>query len=531
MSGKVLLIGIDGGTWVILQPIMEKGYMPNLKSLVDGGAWGILKSTIPPLTAPAWTTFMTGLDPGRHGIVEFNNYDGAYGTYFVTNASIKQKTIWELASEMGLRVISVNVPLTYPPFPVRGFMVTGMLTPDTSRFTYPPSLGKVILEEFGEYRIVTTGKVYVLHGLDRFFQELRKTVKLRADVVSYLLSTMEWDLAMVHFFSTDVLQHFAFHCLDPTHPHHHPPCMEKAYRFYQELDKAIGQVLEAADRRGVSLKIALSDHGFMQVHTTILLNSLLAKHGFFRPESRSLAGEVIWRLLRGMRRNFFVKFMRWFVDWEKREKSILFLRRQGKLGISESIAFSLNGGIYGNIYINLKGRQPNGIVEEKDYLRIREEIKEALKDERGVKQILLREEAFGTSNLASLPDLVVVPEKGYAFSPYLSVDRNKPYVKNYVRADYTGTHHIEGIWIVEGKGVKRGRVDAHIIDLLPTIFWYLGLAIPDYAQGRVVKEAFREEFSGSREEKRVKMDPRREPGKTYGEEGALEERLHDLGYL
>ena len=528
-KNKVLIIGIDGGTWRLLQPLMEEEFMPNLKAVTEEGAWGVLKSTIPPITAPAWTTFMTGVSPATHGIVEFNNYDGKYGTYFVTNASIKYKTIWELASEQGLRIISINVPMTYPPYPVRGYMITGMLTPDTSRFTYPPSLGEEILEEFGDYRILTTGKVYLLHGLDRFLQELNKTVITRADVAAYLFSSKEWDLAMVHFYSSDMAQHFLYHCIDPEHPHYDPSCREKIYGFYRTLDRAIAQVLEVSEKRGASLKILLSDHGFTRVHTTILLNSLLLKHGFFVSRGKNPAKELLWKGIKFLRRLDFLNLNRLILRGERREK-LLSSIQIGNVDFSATKAFSINGWVYGNIYINLKGREPQGIVGKEDYYKLREEIRGALQEEEGIKEILTKEEAFGETESSSVPDLLVIPEEGYGFSPSFMVSKKKAYFKNKVRADHTGSHHIDGIWAVIGEGVKKGRVDANIIDLLPTILWYMGLPIPDYVEGKVVREAFREEFSRGREEKRAKISPQRDlTGKTYRED--LEERLHDLGYL
>ncbi len=531
MKDRVLIIGIDGGTWKLLRPLMEEGVMPNLKEAVRSGASGILKSTIPPLTATAWTTFMTGLSPSKHGIIEFNNYDGAYGTYFVTNSSIKQKTIWELASDFGLRVISVNVPLTYPPYPIRGYMITGLLTPDTKRFTYPPSLGKEILEEFGEYRILTTGKVFLLHGLDRFVEELKETVRGRAEVAAYLLLTKEWDLAMVHFYSSDMVQHFTYHCLEPSHPLHDPSCRGKVLEVYREIDKAITKVLEAAEKKGLSLKVFLSDHGFTGVHTTIVLNSLLLKNGWLKPKVQSLPRKVLWKTLRFARRLDVFNLNRWFLKEKTREKLISSLQ-VGNIDFSSSVAFSINGWVYGNVFINLKGRQPEGVVEEKDYERIRQEIKEALEKEKGIKKVLTREEAYGKTQLPSIPDLVAVPEDGYAFSFSLFADRKRVYLKNRIRTDHTGSHHIDGIWILNGKGVREGvEVNAEIKDLLPTVFWYMGLDIPAYVDGRVVKEAFKDGFSSSKEEKRVDLDPSRELSKTYDEEGALEERLHDLGYL
>ncbi len=527
-GNRVLIIGIDGGDWNLLRPLMQEGLMPNLRTVVEGGAGGILRSTIPPLTAPAWTSFMTGVSPATHGIVEFNNYDGNYGTYFVTNASIKQKTIWELASEQGLRIISINVPMTYPPYPVRGYMITGLLTPDTTRFTYPPSLGREILEEFGEYKIVETGKAYFLHGISHFIDELKNLVTARADVATYLLSTRDWDLAMVHFQSSDVLQHFAYHCIDPSFPLFKDSCHGEAKDFYRILDRSIGEVIEHAERKGVSLKLFLSDHGFVGVHTTIILNALLARYGYLKFKPGSFTERTLRLLLSLGSRISFLKKMRWGLKWKTRERIISLLAPKG-VDFSSSMAFSINGSVYGNIFINVEGRHPSGIVKERDYLRFREELKQRLEEEEGIQRVLTREEAYGNSQEISLPDLIVVPEDGFTFS-LVSLGK-RAYLKRSPKKDRTGNHRIEGIWAVHGEGVSPGaEVNAEIIDLLPTIFWYMGLAIPSYVEGRVIKEAFQDEFSSGKKEIRKDISPDRRILELYREEG-IEEKLHDLGYL
>ncbi len=147
LTKRVFIIGLDGATFDVLNPLMAAGRMPNLKQLIDTGTSGILYSTKPPITPAAWTTFMTGKGPGRHGIVDFEKYDVKTNRLsFNSTYEIREKTIWEMLSEKGFHVGSINLPMTYPPRRVNGFMISGFETPNTETdFTFPPELKMEII--------------------------------------------------------------------------------------------------------------------------------------------------------------------------------------------------------------------------------------------------------------------------------------------------------------------------------------------------------------------------------------------------
>src|SRR5262245_39683574 len=150
---RVLLIGLDGATFDVLDPLMAEGRMPHLAALIAGGTRGILQSTKPPITPAAWTTFMTGKGPGRHGVIDFLRYDHTTGKLSFNNyIEIHGRTIWELLSDRGYRVGSINLPMTYPPREVNGFMISGFATPSIDLdFTYPRDLKSEILRRYPDY--------------------------------------------------------------------------------------------------------------------------------------------------------------------------------------------------------------------------------------------------------------------------------------------------------------------------------------------------------------------------------------------
>jgi len=535
---RILIIGIDGGTWKVLDRLEEEGVMPYLSSLNKSGAKSILKSTELPITAPAWTTFMTGVSPARHGIFEFNNYNGKYGTYFVTNSHIKYKTIWELLSELGKRIISINVPMTYPPFPVRGQLVTGMLTPGTKvTFTYPPELTDEIREEFPEYRIMTTGAVYSRYGIKRFVSELKKTIQNRVNLAKYLLHSPDWDVAMVHFQSSDIVQHFLYHCIEPEHPLFKPKCRQLALEVYKELDRAIEQLHQWVEKTGKVFLIIMSDHGFKPVTKLVDTNGLLLKHGFLVMKRSSK--RVLHEALRIAKKFDFLKINKILIKKEKRRALREAIFREIGIDFSSTRAFSLNGWVYGNIYINLKGREPQGIVELRDYDDIIDEIKTIFENEVDPEteekpfKAVKKSEAFGKTDHVEAPDLIIMTDRYYEFSFFPFSNPKKYFKHNKPKTSHTGNHDENGILLMSGEGIKQGIFDdANIIDLLPTILWYMELPIPNYVEGKVLKHFFRQDFSQRKSEKRKDISPQRIIDiKFHEDEDELKKTLKGLGYL
>lgn len=152
---KVLVVSFDGGVWTNLLPLANSGIMPNLKKLLETGAHSDLESTIPPVTPPAWTAFMTGCNPGKSGVFDFYEYqEGSYKPSLTTSKSIQPPTLWKILSDNGLRVGIVDVPINYPPPEVNGFIVSGWERPSNKKvFTYPPELGNKLIENLGDYPI------------------------------------------------------------------------------------------------------------------------------------------------------------------------------------------------------------------------------------------------------------------------------------------------------------------------------------------------------------------------------------------
>lgn len=536
MTKRILIIGLDGGTWKIFKPMIDSGFMPNLKSLIDKGAFGVLNSTVPPVTAPAWTSFLTGVNPGKHGIYEFNNYrPGTYSTYFLNGSHISYKTIWDILSEHDKKVISINVPMTYPPKPVNGFLITGMLTPSIDvTYTYPFELKDEIVKIVNNYKIITTGKVYCLSGLKKFIDELIDTEQKRIKISKHLLQNSSWDVGMVHIQSTDIIQHYLYHIIDKKHSLHDNRNIERVYEFYQKIDDCIGDLIKVIPKN--SLKIVMSDHGFRPVHKTVNLNAILEDEGYLKIKKNKKMLSYITKLVSNLLKYDRLNINRWLLGKKRRKMSEHITSLI--VDFTKTSAFVTNGWVYGNIYINLEGREKNGIVKKEDYDSVRDSIINLIENvtdpETGEKifNAYKKEDLFNNTKHVHTADIVVIPKGPYEFSGNLLFRKKEFLANNRIRRDHTGSHDKDGIIVFSGNDVIGKNIDADIVDVMPTILWYLELPIPEYVDGKVITSIFDKELL---QNKTIKFSQVSEISTSknifYDENEEIRDRLKSLGYL
>jgi len=536
------LIGIDGATWEVLHPLMRAGVMPTLAKLVDEGISTTLTSTIPPDTATAWTSFQTGMNPGKHGVFDFHQYNrGDYYPSFVNSERIGTETIWGILSRNKKKIILVNIPVTYPPQPINGCMVTGLLTPSIkSNFTYPTRLAREILDIEKDYTIITTQESFRNTSLDNFIEELIRTETKRTNVMRHLLEQYAWDVAMIHFQSTDPLQHAVFWYLDEKNPEFSPQNYQALQKFYRSIDRNIAALLNQIPRS--ALKIILSDHGFESVRKTIYINNILVNEGLLSLKKQGFFRQKLFALFRALRK---LKG-RFFKQMFSFPRSIALVAKTALVDWTRTKAFVLTGWLYGFIYLNLKGREKGGIVAEGwAYEELRESIAKNLSsimdpetNTRVFRKIYKREEIYEGPHLKNAPDLIAVPEQGYECSQSFIETSDDIFKKNILGIDHTGTHNQDGICIFSGKDLDASRTlaKAAIIDIGPSLLYYCDCAIPSGMDGRVLRDIFSPEFRESHpllyedKEKAPKLTDERD---IFSDEDKkkIEKRLKDLGYM
>lgn len=550
MNKRVLVIGLDGATWDVLNPLMRDGKMPNLKKLLDRSAQGVLMSSIPPVTAAAWTCFSTGKNPGKHGLVDFIYFpEHGYRVTIANSTTREAATLWNLLSDRDLRVGVVSVPMTYPPEKVNGVMVTDLMTPNASvQYTYPPELKQELLDKVGPF-VITPGEGENPSEPLTYLDKVRQDVKGSADYALYLLNKEPYTFFMYVFGIVDILQHqFWNHIqVDPkTLNETDRAIREKVLAIFTQVDDGVGEMIKAADEE--TTIVLMSDHGFGPMKGFMHVNNFLLDKGYlvlksggmsaikralFRagitPQNVHLTLKALKLDLRrkvnrgrayGMLRRFFLSFDD--VDWTKTR------------------AFAL--GHIGQIYINLKGRQPSGIVAPGDeYEKLRDQIRADLvklkhpdTGEQMIARVLNREEIYHGALLDNTPDLLLLP----ADFKYVAFGESE-FASNKIvgpTLGHTGHHRLEGIGAVIGPHVQVGAQiqNASLVDLAPTILYALGLPIPPDMDGRVLTEAFTPEFvQETALQYGTENAVRTDFGGTYSddEEAEVIQRLADLGYV
>jgi len=539
-SRRVLVIGVDGATFDLIRPWARDGLLPTFDFLIRNGATGALTSTIPPITGPAWASFQTGTNPGVHGIFDWlSRDDDSYRLVPINAASIRQKVLWQIIGEQGRQVGVINVPVTYPPKEVAGFLVSGMLTPcEESGFTYPRELQQEIKKNNPEYSILPKQR-FEKNKIPAWISSLKSAARARLKTALYLMDKYPADFFMVHFTATDTVQHRMWHTIKEN------PGDNRVLDIYREIDRIIHELMRAA---GEDCQVfVISDHGFGPLYRYIYLNNWLLKKKFLKlkkgPITRAklllhqlgINPANVYRLMTALG----ILSMGLRLGKGERYKLLhrFFLSSQN-IHWSKTRAYSY--GNIGQIYLNRRGREPQGIVSEKEAAGLLGEIiagLESLQDERGenlIGQLYRKEEIYTGGNLSNAPEILLLPRDLEAMA--LGVGE---FVSDKVIAPafgFTGGHRMEGICLGYGPGIKHTKLEnAHIMDIAPTILYSLNLAIPESMDGKILKDIFRDDFKAENISTYYTDNNKAATSKEYrytsGEQEAVEQRLKDLGYV
>lgn len=532
---NLLVIGLDGATWDLIGPWADAGELPLFKSLRDAGAHGPLRSVAPNLTPPGWTTAFTGVNPGKHGIFDFFTLEpGADAMRVVTSADRKAPALWEILAHHGVRTGVFNVPTTYPADPVPGFFVTGMGTPGlTGPWIHPAEEGAALLSAFPSFKLGADPKHIERGDLQAFLDELYALTQVQEEAVLGLASRHRPHVLIFVYDDLDRVMHFYWRFMDPAHPRHQkarPEIAGAILGYYRRIEKGIARLRQAMGGEGADLCV-LSDHGFGPLHTDVFLNRVLADWGYLAP--LPVAGEALRKPLwkRALKRAVPQQARTWvrqnvkasplgrplgFVDWEK----------------TRAFYASVSGR---SVYLNVRGRQPEGVVDPEEYESLRVELGErilALRDPAGVpvaRAVHLSDEVYSGPHAGNAPDLVIQEDGRYAYRVDWS-DRAFAPASQY-GVDKSGSHRPDGVLILHGPSFRPGEVaGAQLQDVTPTLLAALELPAGADMDGRILYEALaRPPGVGTADYSNLRGTAG--PALAADEEAQLAERLKGLGYM
>lgn len=537
---RLMILGLDGATWTVLDPLRASGLMPNLDALLARSSSGTLRSVVPPVTTAAWTSLMTGCGPARHGVFDHRYYDTAADQMRVSHSGrVRVPTFWQLLSDSGRSVVSLNVPGTFPPPKLRGVVVSGMDAPHLdAALTGSPTFAARLRAEAPDYTLR-----YFWKRAPESLEELSENARLtrqsflgRAEgglVADRFIE--DWSVLMVQFQNLDPFQHRVWNYLNVDETGIDRPDWNQAARsVLKGLDDAIGLLLELADRRN-SRVLVVSDHGFGPCLGRVHVNRILIDAGIARLPG--LAGSVVRRARQA--RDHLRIWQAKRNDPTARSSSFDHsVSAQFPLDWKRTIAFAPHQDTAAMVYLNTASRRPGAPLTSPGLIdSARAETAAALAEARHPETdrplfplVIDSAQAYGIDpDREGYPDLIALPDENYwvrtKLAPgdhWVEPDANLP-----------GTHRPEGIIALStDDGTPGGRIDANLIDVAPTVLSLFRLPLPPHMEGRSVlaggtlAEHRRDQPSGP-----LSGPHPSRYAYTEEEEAIIEQRLADLGYL
>lgn len=557
-KGKVFVIGMDGATFDIIDPMIAEGRLPNLARLMKEGSYGVLESSIPPLSPTAWSSFMTGTNPAKHGILDFfGRQKNSYMADFYNASTRETKAIWSIASEYNRKVGVINVPSTYPPDKVNGFMISGMDTPGSAEnYMHPPSLTEELKREIGGYRLEKINLRTIGKNSENQVREIMDLIENRFMAARHLTRNNDWELFVMVFEATDRAQHIFW---EDTSTNGSSLTDNKrgdgkiVREVYEKVDEKLGALIEDLDDD--ARIIVLSDHGFGPVQRAVRLNLWLSQEGYLS-FNRQHGG--VGQSLSIATSAFFAKAFNYS---SRLLKKLLRIKKGGTKAKPDNLnvlpgvdwpntqAYCIGG--MGNIFLNLKGREPDGTIQPgADYNSAVDELIGKLKEftdpvsgNKVFSNVYKRDEIYNGKMKEKAPDILLDWAYGYSFIGEREriILKIKEGAKGELFIQHTmpGNHLPNGIIIMHGNDIKeKGEIKgANIVDVAPTILYLMGLPVPTNMDGVLLTDAIKDDFINANPVEYQKVDEEQtgEKNKTAGytddEADEIKKKLQDLGYI
>ncbi len=494
---KVVVIGLDGSSWDLVGPLMDNGRLPNISRMVDKGMSTMMESTNPAHSAPAWTTFVTGVQPTEHGCLDFLTVDKDIDDLqLIDSTKIPQETIYEAMKRHGRKPILINLPNTYPPRLKNTTTITSLMTRGDD-FIFPTNL-KEKYPALNDYRLSPNPKLRMKDNFDPYVKDLCELERKRIAASKEIFEGEDWDFFFYLSSGTDWVSHVVY---DKALLEQYEPALQ----MWEIMDEYIGWIMNKLDDD--TILYVMSDHGFRVYDHIFYVNRWLEQQGYlstkegtgsFHKDHTQLSKEI--SKAQKKRKEIKVgKGLRSFLSasptLEKIAKWIYFKIIKKFIPITVTLDLQLDlentkvafprGSMATMLYINNKERFTKGTVTQEE----REELQQKLVDELqavrdsagepAVRKVMKKEDVYGESGIPTAPDVFLQPGKYY-----LSGSLHSSSVYENVRKNY---HDERGMFIAYGNDIDhRDMNDTHIIHMAPTILHSMGLPLQDHFTGSVM---------------------------------------------
>lgn len=497
---KVLVIGLDGATWDLLKPWADEGVLPTIQRLMKEGTWGDLESTIPPVTGPAWVSFATGMNPGKTGVFDFlSQRREDHLLLSVNSGDFKGRAFWDILSNDGKNIGIVNFPMLFPPYPINGFMISGIGSSVDEIYTYPKTLKNNLDGIVDDYEIIVNYHDEKYNDDDLFIKDVNRVLDKRARAIYTLIKENDWDLFISVFSCTDWIQHLMWKHIDKSHILHDADISGKYAREFLEIWKKIDGILAeilvlAGDDTSLFI---VSDHGFGKQDQCFNLYPWLKQKGYLAGEDEikstakvtshiisSLSKSSLTKLIPGtIRRNISKKVSVKPFDYINKEKSKVFILRH-------TIPF-------GGIYIN---KNVNGIpISESECDKLKKDLIIDLKNigkdlNKEISVTVFESDKIYTGKKTHLAPDIIFTINNWRCIINESISNDDVFIEKPYSSRHTGSHRMNGIFLAHGPDIKKGLAlsGAKICDIAPTILYMFGISIPEPMDGKVLSDIFDE---------------------------------------
>jgi len=467
MFSKIIIIGLDGGSWNYIQQWIDQGKLPTFKKLQAQGIWGVQQSQLPPVTSPNWKCYSTGLNPAKLGVFWWENIDvKKRKIYIPSSQSFAGKGIFDYLSDAGKRVGVINMPTTYPPHKINGLMVSGGPDAMESGYTYPEALEKLLKTKFN-YRVLPQNISFMKKDAGEVIDEIYRLIDVRFKVAEYLLNQGNFDFFQVTIYLINVLQHY--HWGD-----------EKVFKAWQIIDRGAAKLLEKFPDETF---IFMSDHGTNEIKVKFNISTWLQQQGYLKLKSSSTSGRLSSL---GITRNKVTKVLTKLHLKDLVKKAVPKNLQQLLPDDVGHVQFAGKAELidWDKSWCIASGQGPIYLLkkDEKFKQKLINEL-EALAHQ-GIKivsKVYRKEEIYSGRYLETAPDLVVDQAPHTHFSGSLGS-------KEVFEAPqhWKGENEKNGLFLAFKKGIKPRKQDISILDYAPTILHHFGLEIPEEMDGKVI---------------------------------------------